>query len=171
MINGNEAFAVGGGINKACQETHISHTSYILQRLIFLSCLNLDLVNSKGQGCANNNHYDTLSTVQILCITCLSSSCFWRHRMFCTLFGLILRRCDKWDRKDSCYRRAHSEHAACTNVEWTLHWCACSDAVTEVWCSKRCPNVGGLNLLKTKRDLLYLKIQFVPRSKHFPPRL
>jgi len=28
-----------------------------------------------------------------------------------------------------------------------------------------------LNLLKTKRDLLYLKTQFVPRCKHFPPRL
>ena len=27
------------------------------------------------------------------------------------------------------------------------------------------------NLLKTKRRQLYLKIQFVPRSKHFSPRL
>ena len=28
-----------------------------------------------------------------------------------------------------------------------------------------------LNLLNTKRRMLYLKTQFVPRSKHFPPRL
>ena len=27
------------------------------------------------------------------------------------------------------------------------------------------------NLLKTKRNLLYIRNQFVPRSKHFPPRL
>ena len=29
----------------------------------------------------------------------------------------------------------------------------------------------NVNLLNTKRRLLYLKTQFVPRSKHFPPRL
>ena len=28
-----------------------------------------------------------------------------------------------------------------------------------------------ISLLKTKRTLLYLKTQFVPSSKHFPPRL
>ena len=28
-----------------------------------------------------------------------------------------------------------------------------------------------LNLLKTKPNLLYIRNQFVPRSKHFPPRL
>ena len=28
-----------------------------------------------------------------------------------------------------------------------------------------------INLLNTKRRLLYLKTQFIPRSKHFPPRL
>jgi len=28
-----------------------------------------------------------------------------------------------------------------------------------------------LNILKTKRRLLYLKAQFVPRSKHFSSRL
>jgi 3-polyprenyl-4-hydroxybenzoate decarboxylase len=27
------------------------------------------------------------------------------------------------------------------------------------------------NLLQTKRNLLYIKNQFVPRCKHFPPRL
>jgi len=27
------------------------------------------------------------------------------------------------------------------------------------------------NLLKTKRNLLYIRNQSVPRSKHFPPRL
>jgi len=45
MIYASEVFALGGGINKACPETHFSHTSYILQRLMFLCCLNL--VNSK----------------------------------------------------------------------------------------------------------------------------
>ena len=29
----------------------------------------------------------------------------------------------------------------------------------------------NINLLKTKRDLLYVRKQSVPRSKHFPPRL
>ena len=33
------------------------------------------------------------------------------------------------------------------------------------------PSDTIINLLKTKRNLLYLKTQFVPRSKHFPPRL
>ena len=28
-----------------------------------------------------------------------------------------------------------------------------------------------INFLKTKRNLLYIRNQFVPRSKHFPPRL
>jgi len=28
-----------------------------------------------------------------------------------------------------------------------------------------------MNLLKTKRNLLYIKNQSVPRSKHIPPRL
>ena len=32
-------------------------------------------------------------------------------------------------------------------------------------------NIGGFNPLKTKRRLLYLKTQFVPRSKHFSSRL
>ena len=27
------------------------------------------------------------------------------------------------------------------------------------------------NLLRTKRNLFYVRNQFVPRSKHFPPRL
>ena len=30
---------------------------------------------------------------------------------------------------------------------------------------------ADLNLLKTKRNLLYIRNQSVPRSKHFPPRL
>jgi hypothetical protein len=30
---------------------------------------------------------------------------------------------------------------------------------------------GSINLLKTKRNLLYIRNQSVPRSKHFPPRL
>jgi len=29
----------------------------------------------------------------------------------------------------------------------------------------------GINLLKTKRRLLYLKTQYVPRCKHFSSRL
>jgi len=29
----------------------------------------------------------------------------------------------------------------------------------------------ALNLLKTKRNLGYIRNQSVPRSKHFPPRL
>ena len=28
-----------------------------------------------------------------------------------------------------------------------------------------------INLLKTKRRLLYLNTQFIPRCKHFPPQL
>jgi len=28
-----------------------------------------------------------------------------------------------------------------------------------------------INLVKTKRHLLYIRIQSVPRCKHFPPRL
>jgi hypothetical protein len=30
---------------------------------------------------------------------------------------------------------------------------------------------NDINLLKTKRNLLYVRNQPVPRSKHFPPRL
>ena len=30
---------------------------------------------------------------------------------------------------------------------------------------------GSLNLVKTKRNLLFIRNQSVPRSKHFPPRL
>ena len=33
------------------------------------------------------------------------------------------------------------------------------------------PIYCSLNLLKTKSNLLYIRNQFVPRSKHFPPRL
>ena len=33
------------------------------------------------------------------------------------------------------------------------------------------PLPGNINPLKTKRMLLYLKTQFVPRSKHFSSRL
>jgi len=29
----------------------------------------------------------------------------------------------------------------------------------------------SFNLLKTKCKLLYIRYQFLPRSKHFPPRL
>jgi len=29
----------------------------------------------------------------------------------------------------------------------------------------------NINLLKTKRNLLYVRNQSVPRCKHFPPRL
>jgi hypothetical protein len=31
--------------------------------------------------------------------------------------------------------------------------------------------INRLNLIKTKRNLLYIKNQSVPRCKHFPPRL
>jgi len=31
--------------------------------------------------------------------------------------------------------------------------------------------ICGDNLLKTKRNLLYISYQSVPRCKHFPPRL
>ena len=36
---------------------------------------------------------------------------------------------------------------------------------------RTCKELKYINLLKTKRRLLYLKTQFVPRSKHFPLRL
>ena len=32
-------------------------------------------------------------------------------------------------------------------------------------------DAGNINRLKTKRRLLYLKTQFVPRSEHFSSRL
>jgi hypothetical protein len=32
-------------------------------------------------------------------------------------------------------------------------------------------HIGLFNLLNTKRNLLYISNQSVPRSKHFPPRL
>ena len=41
---------------------------------------------------------------------------------------------------------------------------------TEVRC-KKMSNAEIINPLKTKRRLLYLKTQFVPRSKHFSSRL
>ena len=31
--------------------------------------------------------------------------------------------------------------------------------------------LNDINLLKTKRNLLYIRNQFVPHSKHFPPQL
>jgi hypothetical protein len=34
-----------------------------------------------------------------------------------------------------------------------------------------CSELLCINLLKTKRNVLYIRNQFVPRSKHFPPRL
>jgi len=85
----------------------------------------------------------TRTRCQTLHITCLSCSCFWRHRMFYTLFGLVLRRCDTQSRNDPCQRRAHCEHAVCSQLQWTVDQCACADTVTGVWCSKHCPNVGG----------------------------
>ena len=37
---------------------------------------------------------------------------------------------------------------------------------------RRCSIFGAeINLLRTKHDLLYIRNQSVPRSKHFPPRL
>ena len=42
------------------------------------------------------------------------------------------------------------------------------DGVTGEW---RKLHNEELNLLKTKRNLLYIRNQFKPRSKHFPPRL
>ena len=40
-----------------------------------------------------------------------------------------------------------------------------------VYAHSSCDGMSDLNLLKTKRNLLYIRNQFVPRSKHFPPRL
>ena len=34
-----------------------------------------------------------------------------------------------------------------------------------------CDTGSAFNLLKTKRNLLYIRNQSVPRSKHFPPQL
>jgi len=34
-----------------------------------------------------------------------------------------------------------------------------------------CWSLPNINLLKTKRNLLYIRNQPVPRCKHFPPRL
>jgi hypothetical protein len=37
--------------------------------------------------------------------------------------------------------------------------------------ARACSVRDGINLLKTKRVLLYIRDQSVPRCKHFPPRL
>jgi len=37
--------------------------------------------------------------------------------------------------------------------------------------TKRTREITFINLLKNGRNLLYVRNQFVPRSKHFPPRL
>ena len=37
--------------------------------------------------------------------------------------------------------------------------------------SERHVEFCNINLLKTKRNLLYIRNQSVPRSKHFPPQL
>ena len=42
------------------------------------------------------------------------------------------------------------------------------DGITAEW---RKLHNEELKLLKTKRNLLYIRNQFVPRSKHFSPRL
>ena len=53
-----------------------------------------------------------------------------------------------------------------------LHFISLRTGIILKWYKFLC--VGGetrINLLKTKRNLLYVRNQFVPRSKHFPPRL
>ena len=50
--------------------------------------------------------------------------------------------------------------------------CADFDIITPYHtCITYCELKGKLNALNTKRRLLYLKTQFVPRSKHFSSRL
>ena len=55
-------------------------------------------------------------------------------------------------------------------ISWEKHGlntvCYCYD----LWV-RYCTVRYVLNLLKTKRNLLYIRNQFVPRSKHFPPLL
>ena len=43
--------------------------------------------------------------------------------------------------------------------------------VVSVWVIRKYEDLQHFNPLKTKRRLLYLKTQFVPRSKHFSSRL
>ena len=43
--------------------------------------------------------------------------------------------------------------------------------LTEIYKQATRPTAVQVNPLKTKRGLLYLKTQFVPRSKHFSYRL
>jgi hypothetical protein len=49
----------------------------------------------------------------------------------------------------------------------------CSGNDTKHICIVRPSGTSSLdfNILKTKRNLLYISNQFVPRCKHFPPRL
>ena len=44
-------------------------------------------------------------------------------------------------------------------------------AWSSLLCAKKSVNFPSINLLKTKRNLLYIRNQFVPRSKLVPPWL
>jgi hypothetical protein len=56
----------------------------------------------------------------------------------------------------------------------TVQYPSTAHGVVTVFCfgeTARAGNGFGLNLLNTKRNPLYISNQFVPRCKHFPPRL
>jgi len=55
-------------------------------------------------------------------------------------------------------------------VTLEMKWIKGSNPWCLWWWNHR-QNILSINPLQTKRGLLYLKTQFVPRSKHFPPRL
>jgi hypothetical protein len=69
-----------------------------------------------------------------------------------------------------CYGRLSSAVDVCTS------WFLVSTVHVESHCALTKGDgsdvqVAQFNLLKTKRNPLYIRHQFVPRCKHFPPRL
>ena len=58
---------------------------------------------------------------------------------------------------------------AATNIPSRIFVCP-PDILKRKDCNKPIRSFS-FNLLKTKRNLLYIRNQFAPRSKHFPPRL
>ena len=64
---------------------------------------------------------------------------------------------------DNWPTHTHTRSQKCS----VLIWVPCRRTST----SSLATTITRLNLLKTKRRLLYIKNQSVPRCKHFPPRL
>ena len=127
---------------------------------------------------SRSKFYKSLRMAELVGLKIMSIACrTYSRQNWLNLYSGISLETDRprFEHQNSIWRRLQTWFTSSCSVLWSPVYLSVSLCGVNILIGFLCSDIlimcSFFNLLKTERNLLYIRNQSVPRSKHFPPRL